>query len=187
MSIVTVLCPSGVGPGQPISITHPQTGQRLEVLVPPGVTPGTQFQVQLPPATLPTSQPIVAIGVPVGPMGYAPTAAPTGYAPTGAPPGYQPSAPALSAYQGPDIRSSKEQWFQFHDRDASGGLDRREIENALIATFGVREPSRQAEIRGAVEACWGMFDYDYNGVVSRAEFLRSDGLADTIIANIRYP
>lgn len=168
-NIVTVLCPSGVSPGQPISITHPQTGQRLEVIVPPNVMPGSQFQVQLPPAP-----PVVAFAVPLSSGG--------------APPGYQATAPApTGAYTGPDIRVSKEQWFQYHDRDASGGLDRQEIANALIATFGVHDLRRQAEIRKAVEACWGMFDYDYNGVVNRQEFLRPEGLADTIIANISFP
>ncbi|KAJ1640248.1 hypothetical protein T492DRAFT_930758 [Pavlovales sp. CCMP2436] len=186
--LMTVICPNGVRSGMPINISHPQTKQHFQVVVPAGVEPGMQFQVQIPdavPAPQPQMQQVVGVLV-GGPPGY------------GAPPGYAPSAPirADSSYgqqyappqqQVPDIRSNKAVWFDHYDRDRSGGIDRRELVSALIETFDVREPHRQADIGSAVEACWGMFDFDYNGVVSRQEFLRTEGLADVIIANIRYP
>jgi hypothetical protein len=201
--LLNVICPNGVREGQPITITHPVSKQQLQVMVPAGIVPGMQFQVQLPD----TASPPIAVGVPAGPYG----GAPRGYAPPsygqpqgqpgyggapvygGAPPSYSypPSAP--QAHGGgygqppPDIRSNKHAWFDYFDRDRSGGIDRRELVAAIIETFGVQDPSKRADIASAVEACWGMMDFDANGTVSREEFLRPDGLADTIIANVHYP
>mgnify|MGYP003684049153 CR=1 FL=1 len=129
--------------------------------------------------------------MPISSPGYGAT--PPGY---GAPPPYAGSGgaqghcapPAHGGYGAPpDIRTNKAMWFAHFDRDHSGGLDQRELIAALIATFDVQDPARQADLAKAVGACWSMFDYDINGIVDRQEFLRPDGLADMIIANVRYP
>jgi len=193
MTTVNVLCPPGVGEGMPIGITHPHTGQSLQVIVPPGVVAGMQFQVQLPPSAPQNHGPPVAIGVPVGAPGQG--GGHGGYG--GSPPPYAASvapgsgygAPAPGGYGGrpPDIRANKHAWFDFFDRDRSGSLDRREINEALVETFGAHaDPSRRSGIASAVDACWAIFDIDLNGSVSRAEFVRNDGLADTIVANLAF-
>mmetsp|Transcript_24099 Transcript_24099/g.65205 ORF Transcript_24099/g.65205 Transcript_24099/m.65205 type:complete len:201 (-) Transcript_24099:396-998(-) len=190
-----VMCPPGVREGQTIAITHPQTKQVMHVIVPWGVVPGTQFQVQIA-APLPIAQstPVqsgalgslpIAQGVPAGvaPPPYSPAAPPV----CGQSPQYAGDAHAQSGGLPPDIRVAKNEWFDFFDRDRSNGLDRRELTSALVVTFRAQaDGARQASIASAVDSVWAIFDLDRNGVVTRNEFSRPDGLADTIIANLHF-
>lgn len=43
MSVITVTCPAGVAAGMPLSVMAPD-GRQIQVMVPPGVGPGMQFQ-----------------------------------------------------------------------------------------------------------------------------------------------
>eukprot|EP01064_Diplonema_japonicum_P015528 TRINITY_DN2322_c0_g1_i2.p1 TRINITY_DN2322_c0_g1~~TRINITY_DN2322_c0_g1_i2.p1 ORF type:complete len:401 (+),score=54.99 TRINITY_DN2322_c0_g1_i2:42-1244(+) len=81
----------------------------------------------------------------------------------------------------PHIVSNKEGWFSFWDEDGSGELDKDEVARALIKTFD-RGDKRVREIQSVVESVWGIFDITGTSCISKAEFLKPDGLADTVIA-----
>ena len=114
----------------------------------------------------------------------------------------------------PDIRQSKEDWYRYWDEDCSGTLQKAEVVRALVKTFALSDRScccssggteggggggeaasrgRVANIRRiarsireTVSAVWPIFDTDASGSIDREEFLGpGDGLADTIIAQVR--
>ena len=53
-----------------------------------------------------------------------------------------------------------------------------------MRTFHWHDPERAAQLRMVVEALWLSFDPDGNGSITCEEFVRRDGLADTVEANL---
>eukprot|EP01063_Lacrimia_lanifica_P028999 TRINITY_DN434_c1_g2_i3.p1 TRINITY_DN434_c1_g2~~TRINITY_DN434_c1_g2_i3.p1 ORF type:complete len:457 (+),score=76.96 TRINITY_DN434_c1_g2_i3:48-1373(+) len=84
----------------------------------------------------------------------------------------------------PSIVENKEAWFDYWDEDRSGALDRGETARALVKTFekGTISPQQIREIQSTLENVWAVFDVNRSNTITRAEFLMSDGLADSIIA-----
>eukprot|EP01063_Lacrimia_lanifica_P029000 TRINITY_DN434_c1_g2_i4.p1 TRINITY_DN434_c1_g2~~TRINITY_DN434_c1_g2_i4.p1 ORF type:complete len:317 (+),score=77.33 TRINITY_DN434_c1_g2_i4:53-1003(+) len=84
----------------------------------------------------------------------------------------------------PSIVENKEAWFDYWDEDRSGALDRGETARALVKTFekGTISPQQIREIQSTLENVWAVFDVNRSNTITRAEFLMSDGLADTIAA-----
>ncbi len=85
----------------------------------------------------------------------------------------------------PDMRTDREGWYQYWDEDRSGVLHREEVARALLKTLGLTSDQvRVREMRETLGAVWGIFDTDGSGSIDKAEFLRADGLADTILATL---
>lgn len=86
----------------------------------------------------------------------------------------------------PNIRTHKHEWFQYWDADNSGSLDKSEIIRAVIKTlrYASSSPRTVQDVRGTIDAIWGLFDSDNSGVIEISEFLAPDNLADTLIATI---
>jgi Ca2+-binding EF-hand superfamily protein len=82
-------------------------------------------------------------------------------------------------------RSNKELWFKYWDEDNSSSLDKGEVIRALVKTFKFQHRDDIAsQIRLTLDNVWFIFDLDGSGHIEMSEFVRSDGLADTIIATI---
>ena len=83
----------------------------------------------------------------------------------------------------PDLVSDKTGWFTYWDEDNSGELDQEEVVRALLKTLNMTSDQAQVRnMRSTVSAIWPIFDDDGSGTISREEFLKTDGLADTVIA-----
>mmetsp|Transcript_62594 Transcript_62594/g.86036 ORF Transcript_62594/g.86036 Transcript_62594/m.86036 type:complete len:195 (-) Transcript_62594:561-1145(-) len=91
---------------------------------------------------------------------------------------------AAMVVQYPDIRNDKSAWFDFFDEDRSSELSIEEVTRALIKTHNTGTSVADVEgMRDLVANIWFIFDDDGSGTISRAEFLRGDGLADSVIAS----
>ena len=85
----------------------------------------------------------------------------------------------------PLLRSNKETWFQYWDEDDSSTLDKGEVVRALVKTFKFQHRDDIAsQIRSTLDNVWFIFDVDGSGHIEMNEFIRLDGLADTIIATV---
>ena len=73
------------------------------------------------------------------------------------------------------------EWFLFWDEDGSGSLEKNEVTRALVKTLRPDKGGRSA-LASVVEAVWFLFDDDGNGSIEMDEFLRPDGLAETLRA-----
>jgi Ca2+-binding EF-hand superfamily protein len=82
------------------------------------------------------------------------------------------------------LSGQRARWFQHWDTDGSGTLEREEVIRAFLRTFHWHDPERAAQLRMVVEALWLSFDPDGNGSITCEEFVRRDGLADTVEANL---
>lgn len=83
----------------------------------------------------------------------------------------------------PDIRRDKMGWFSYWDEDRSGLLDKDEVARALIKTFRLYNIDRSAVV-GTLDVIWPIFDSDNSGTIDLTEFVATDGLADTISAQL---
>eukprot|EP00755_Sulcionema_specki_P031063 Sspe_Gene.95836::Locus_68150_Transcript_1_1_Confidence_1.000_Length_1078::g.95836::m.95836 len=83
-------------------------------------------------------------------------------------------------------RASKQNWFDYWDRDASGSLSIDEMARALIKTFRPENEMRQREIISSLRSIWGIFDTDGDNTISMEEFATVDGFGDTILATYAY-
>mmetsp|Transcript_4870 Transcript_4870/g.6945 ORF Transcript_4870/g.6945 Transcript_4870/m.6945 type:complete len:241 (-) Transcript_4870:516-1238(-) len=70
-------------------------------------------------------------------------------------------------------------WFDYHDRDRNGYLDRNEIVSALMTTYPFTSRSRES-VRNWVHNVWPLYDLDGNGYIDKCEFESSGGLGDTL-------
>jgi Ca2+-binding EF-hand superfamily protein len=82
------------------------------------------------------------------------------------------------------LSGQRAEWFRHWDSDGSGTLEREEVIRAFLRTFHWHDPERAAQLRMVVETLWLSFDPDGNGSITCAEFVRRDGLADTVEANL---
>jgi len=79
----------------------------------------------------------------------------------------------------------KLEWFRYWDEDGSGELDQEEAIRALAKTFQLSHNlARIQVIREVVVNVWCIFDTDGGGGIDQDEFVKADGLADTIIASL---
>eukprot|EP00746_Dinoflagellata_sp_MGD_P027309 gnl/MRDRNA2_/MRDRNA2_164430_c0_seq1.p1 gnl/MRDRNA2_/MRDRNA2_164430_c0~~gnl/MRDRNA2_/MRDRNA2_164430_c0_seq1.p1 ORF type:complete len:507 (-),score=125.59 gnl/MRDRNA2_/MRDRNA2_164430_c0_seq1:75-1595(-) len=87
----------------------------------------------------------------------------------------------------PDIVKDREAWFNYWDDDEGGTLDKEEVVRALVKTLRQTESTNyglQDEMRGTLDLIWFLFDPDMDGEITKTEFLKADGLADTVIAQL---
>ena len=75
---------------------------------------------------------------------------------------------------------------RYWDEDGSGELEFDEVVRAFAKTFGINVEGI-TQLRESLQAVWGIFDTDNSGAVDRREFMApNDGLADTVLATMRY-
>ena len=87
----------------------------------------------------------------------------------------------------PNLEHSPKKWFEYWDEDKSGSLDMEELIRALVKTFNLGVETRS--LRGmadSVRAVWCAFDQDQKGEITLEEFTKREGLAQSIIATIRW-
>jgi Ca2+-binding EF-hand superfamily protein len=86
--------------------------------------------------------------------------------------------PHIQAATVPDIFVSPRQWFQYFDKDKSETLDKEELQRAFEATFPESEPEM---IDGMIEDMWDGFVNPKTQLLSVEDFVKDDGLCDTIL------
>jgi hypothetical protein len=82
----------------------------------------------------------------------------------------------------PDIRSDPRAWFRFFDVNRSGHLERNEVIQAFLRTFGATCDA--AVLTSVVTELWPIFDHDGSGTITEVEFVARDGLCETIVAQL---
>jgi Ca2+-binding EF-hand superfamily protein len=85
----------------------------------------------------------------------------------------------------PDIRQNKQAWFEYWDEDHSNTLDKDEVARALIKTFRLLHIDRSA-VLAVLDMIWPIFDSDNSGKIDKREFVSTDNLGDTIIAQLSF-
>mmetsp|Transcript_96865 Transcript_96865/g.278732 ORF Transcript_96865/g.278732 Transcript_96865/m.278732 type:complete len:539 (+) Transcript_96865:142-1758(+) len=80
----------------------------------------------------------------------------------------------------PDIRRQPEAWFRFFDTNGNG-LEQGEVVDAVVRTFPNAE---RGVVREMIASLWPMFDPDRSGTISLPEFVKRDGLRDTLLAQL---
>jgi len=80
----------------------------------------------------------------------------------------------------PDIRRDPQGWFRFFDHNGNG-LEQRELIDALAQTFSTADRNT---LREQVEMLWPLFDTDGSGSISMKEFIKRDGLHETLLAQL---
>lgn len=93
---------------------------------------------------------------------------------------YYPSRPRPPP---PSIKTDKVGWFQYYDEDGTGNLSKDEVIRALIQTFRLYHIDRNA-VMNTVDMIWPIFDSDGSNQIDMREFVSTDNLADTIIAQL---
>jgi Ca2+-binding EF-hand superfamily protein len=87
----------------------------------------------------------------------------------------------------PNILHDRDAWFDFWDNDMGGTLDKEEVVRALVKTLRSAEPNNpalQEEMRSCLDMIWFLFDPDMDGSITKEEFLKVDGLAETVHAQL---
>ena len=84
----------------------------------------------------------------------------------------------------PLIRDSLREWFRFWDEDGSGGLERSEVKRALTKSLRLEGSVDAVAMAATVDAVWFLFDDDGSDSIELAEFLRADGLGETLLASL---
>tara|TARA_B100000519_G_scaffold69659_1_gene59464 strand:+ start:199 stop:1002 length:804 start_codon:yes stop_codon:yes gene_type:complete len=87
----------------------------------------------------------------------------------------------------PNLEMQPKKWFEYWDEDHSGTLDSEELIRALVKTFNVNAELRSLRAMAeSVRAVWGAFDQDDKGEISLDEFIAPEGLAQSIVATMRW-
>ena len=124
---MNVMCPPNAGPGQQLTIQTP-SGQTMSVMIPAGVHPGGNFQVQVP---APAPQMAVAMAMPPPQAGATPMVAAAGAVPMAAaiPMGGQPgSGSAQAVFQPAQVmQGSGAQFSEVQPMIGGGGGGGHEI------------------------------------------------------------
>jgi Ca2+-binding EF-hand superfamily protein len=87
----------------------------------------------------------------------------------------------------PDIVQDKVAWFDYWDTDKGCTLGKEEVVRALVKTLRQKEFTNyglQDEMRSTLDLIWFLFDPDMDGEITKQEFLKTDGLAETVIAQL---
>lgn len=87
----------------------------------------------------------------------------------------------------PDIVQDTNRWFDYWDDDMGGTLDKEEVVRALVKTLRKAELTNyalQEEMRSTLDMIWFLFDPDMDGHITKEEFSKADGLAETVIAQL---
>tara|TARA_X000000368_G_scaffold253430_1_gene200307 strand:- start:278 stop:1333 length:1056 start_codon:yes stop_codon:yes gene_type:complete len=87
----------------------------------------------------------------------------------------------------PNLEMQPKKWFEYWDEDHSGTLDSEELIRALVKTFNLNAELRSLRAMAeSVRAVWGAFDQDDKGEISLDEFIAPEGLAQSIVATMRW-
>ncbi len=87
----------------------------------------------------------------------------------------------------PNLEMQPKKWFEYWDEDHSGTLDSEELIRALVKTFNLNAELRCLRAMAeSVRAVWGAFDQDDKGEISLDEFIAPEGLAQSIVATMRW-
>uniref|UniRef100_A0A7S3NIQ5 Calmodulin n=1 Tax=Aureoumbra lagunensis TaxID=44058 RepID=A0A7S3NIQ5_9STRA len=79
------------------------------------------------------------------------------------------------------------EWFNYWDEDHSESLDKAEVYRALIKTFNLgRDAEAMRTMQECIDCVWPIFDADGNGTISFEEFTMTDGLGQTLSANLQH-
>eukprot|EP00388_Colpodella_angusta_P006928 GDKJ01020013.1.p1 GENE.GDKJ01020013.1~~GDKJ01020013.1.p1 ORF type:complete len:256 (+),score=33.87 GDKJ01020013.1:27-770(+) len=84
----------------------------------------------------------------------------------------------------PSLKDPKA-WFSYWDADKSGNLNRHEVARALAKTFGVTGYRELSELKSLIHALWLDFDKEKHGNLTFSELFATDGLIETIVANMK--
>lgn len=80
----------------------------------------------------------------------------------------------------PDIYKDPEGWFRFFDKNRNG-LEKHEVVEAIAQTF--KDVDRGAA-RELIDNLWPLFDIDGSGSICLREFVKRDGLRETLLAQM---
>jgi Ca2+-binding EF-hand superfamily protein len=87
----------------------------------------------------------------------------------------------------PNLEMQPRKWFEYWDEDHSGTLDSEELIRALVKTFNVNAEVRSLRAMAeSVRSVWGAFDQEDKGEISLDEFIAPEGLAQSIVATMRW-
>ena len=84
----------------------------------------------------------------------------------------------------PLTRGSLREWFCFWDEDGSRSLESSEVKRALTKTLRLEGDVDAGAMASTVDAVSFLFDDDGSGSVELGEFLRADGLGETLLASL---
>ncbi len=87
----------------------------------------------------------------------------------------------------PNLEMQPRKWFEYWDEDHSGTLDSEELIRALVKTFNLNAEVRSLRAMAeSVRSVWGAFDQEDKGEISLDEFIAPEGLAQSIVATMRW-
>ena len=88
-------------------------------------------------------------------------------------------------------RATREAWFKYWDdgngAGSNGSLEQEELVRALIKTLKLStDTSKVQDTRAAVREMWGVFQADGSPSITYRDFVKPDGLADSIEATLAF-
>jgi len=96
-----------------------------------------------------------------------------------------PRPSSSSSYEPPSLKTNRNEWFDFFDRDNRSFLSQNQIIHGLYVTLKTNDAIQQTNIRNFIKQVWPIFSvHSTNGRVSKNIFIMGDGLADCIIQNV---
>jgi len=89
----------------------------------------------------------------------------------------------------PDLSSLDQSaaWFDYFDRDGNGVLDKSEIARGLLKTFGylMKKKNCRKLIHNLLDVTWSV-TVGEKTTITASEFVKSDGIADTVRGTLAY-
>eukprot|EP00978_Attheya_sp_CCMP212_P000794 scaffold1654_cov45-Attheya_sp.AAC.2 len=91
-------------------------------------------------------------------------------------------------YADPPSLEEPQAWFDHYDKDHSHSLDQEEVVTGLWHTLQSNGASGETKesVRAMVQAVWGVFDTDGNGVIDKREFCISPGgMSESLLLSLQ--
>lgn len=80
------------------------------------------------------------------------------------------------------ISTNPEKWFDEYDTNGSGTLTKDELIQSLCETLDVTDSAEKDKIKQSIIGVWCLFQSNDSDVISKDDFLKSDGIAKCLIA-----